>query len=212
YNAYQSIKYPPIKTLRKAPQPPSKPLAAPKSKARIQVPRVGGRFASGGSEKSPPNKGIKSKSRIEEELKKSRPVDVVLPPGRDVEAEKDRLAELNQFAGGALGLPKVSLVNRAGADPREKTKPDGAGTERDRMFEELKDDIKVKQERLMVLSSTVETESRRPAPPPGTQAARNRLKRMTAQKTELLQLENDLERHVKDLDALAKARNAAGRI
>ncbi|KAF4741472.1 hypothetical protein FOZ62_016169, partial [Perkinsus olseni] len=134
YNAYQSIKYPPIKTLRKAPQLPSKPLAAPKSKARIQVPRVGGRFASGGSEKSPPNKGIKSKSRIEEELKKSRPVDVVLPPGRDVEAEKDRLAELNQFAGGALGLPKVSSAKHAGAGPiREKTKPDGAGAERDRM-------------------------------------------------------------------------------
>ncbi|KAF4668870.1 hypothetical protein FOL47_002827 [Perkinsus chesapeaki] len=214
YNAYQSLKYPSIRAVRESPQLASKPKAVPKSRVRVLVPRVGGR-RNGGLSTLHCRRGVKTKKQIEEELKKSEPLGLNLAPGRDLEAEKDHLAELNQFGGGYLGLPKVDTTLSAGTNRRDKRclhhgkeERSCEDQERKEMLDELLTEVRVKQGRSFDLAREVEAESKLPVPPAGSQASRNRLKRMTAQQNELLQLQNDIERHLKDIAALSGAENA----
>lgn len=126
--------------------------------------------------------------------------------GRDQEKEKDGLAAVNQFGGGrmmprgAMGYAEKSSVPAGKAEPRanpknsSSTKDETGMTQEQReIFEELTSSIAYKQQRLKAIDEKEAKEIMAGCKPTQERTERNK---------EALQLQNDIDRLLKDLDKL----------
>lgn len=137
------------------------------------------------------------------EIEAHRPEKPNLPEGRNQAAEKNDLQEKFRYCGGnampkgAMGHVPKGVMPPQPAKRREAdghVDPETGMTREERqMFDELTEDVRYKQARLKeidTLDKSEETDGKKPS------------KANTERNKEALQLQNDLERHMADINKL----------